>query len=62
VIEKGTKNISDYKEHMSENIHENIPALMFVISNVNNYKKEDLLPRVEDFVAKDVASKEIEFC
>lgn len=56
-VEVGTKNISDYKEHMSENT----PALIFALSEVNNYKKEDSLPRVEDFIAKDVASKEIEF-
>lgn len=62
VVEVGTKNISDYKEHMSENIHENIPALIFALSEVNNYKKQDALPRVEDFVAKEVESKEIEFC
>jgi len=60
VAEVGTRNISDYKEHMSENIDENLPALMFALSEVNNYKKDDALPRVDDFIAKEVTSREIE--
>ncbi|MEA3330955.1 MAG: M14 family metallopeptidase [Campylobacterota bacterium] len=60
VAEVGTRNISDYKEHMSENIDENIPALMFALSEVNNYKKNDALPRVENFTALNVTSKEVE--
>ena len=59
VAEVGTRNISDYKEHMSENINENIPALIYALSEVNNYKKADSLPRVEHFIATDVASREI---
>ena len=60
VAEVGTRNISDFKEHMSENIDENIPALMFALSEVNNYKKENSLPRVEHFVATSVDSREVE--
>ena len=60
VAEVGTRNISDYKEHMSENIDENIPALMFALSEVNNYKKSDSLPRVEHFIATEVGSREVE--
>ncbi len=60
VAEVGTRNISDYKEHMSENIDENLPALMFALSETNNYKKENALSRVDNFIAKDVGSKEIE--
>ena len=60
VAEVGTRNISDYKEHMSENIDENLPALIFALSEVNNYKKDNALPRVENFIATDVGSKEIE--
>lgn len=59
VVEVGTRNISDYKEHMSENIDENLPALMFALSEVNNYKKNNSLPRVENFVSTEVYSKEI---
>jgi hypothetical protein len=60
VVEVGTRNISDYKEHMSENIDENISALIFALSEVNNYKTIDALPRVEKFVATKVNSKEVE--
>lgn len=60
VAEVGTRNISDFKEHMSENIDENIPALMFALSEVNNYKKDDSLVRVEHFIATEVGSKEVE--
>jgi len=55
----GTRNISDYKEHMSENIDENVPALMYALSEVNNYKKEDILGRVEHFIATDITSREV---
>jgi len=60
VAEVGTRNISDYKEHMSANIDENIPALIFALSEVNNYKKDDILPRVDGFTAINVAAKEVE--
>ena len=60
VVEVGTRNISDYKENMSENIEENIPALIYALSEVNNYSKVNTLPRVESFIAKTVASKEVE--
>jgi len=60
VVEVGTRNISDYIEHMSENIDENIPALMIALSEVNNYKKENTLPRVENFIAPTVGAKEVE--
>jgi len=60
VAEVGTRNISDYKEHMSENIDENIPALIYALSEANNYKKENSLKRIENFIATDVTSKEVE--
>lgn len=60
VVEVGTRNISDYKEHMSENIEENISALIFALSEVNNYKKDNALIRVENFIATEVASKEVD--
>ena len=60
VAEVGTRNISDYIEHMSENIDENIPALMFALSEANNYKKENTLPRVDNFIAINVTSREVE--
>jgi hypothetical protein len=60
VAEVGTRNISDYQENMSENIQENIPALMMALSEVNNYRKKDALPRVENFIAQTIGSKELE--
>jgi len=60
VAEVGTRNISDYKEHMSENIDENIPALIFALSEVNNYVKDNSLARVNNFIALNVTSKEVE--
>jgi hypothetical protein len=60
VVEVGTRNISDYIEHMSENIKENIPALMIALSEVNNYKKENTLKRVENFKADSIGAKEVE--
>ena len=60
VAEVGTRNISDYIEHMSENIEENIPALVIALSEVNNYTKANTLKRVENFIATSVEAKEIE--
>ncbi|MFT5660942.1 MAG: carboxypeptidase T [Sulfurimonas sp.] len=60
VAEVGTRNISDYKEHMSENIDENIPALMFALGEANNYEKDDSIPRVGNFIATSVTSREVE--
>jgi len=60
VAEVGTRNISDFKEHMSENIDENIPALMHALGEANNYKKVGALPRVENFIATNVSSREVE--
>jgi len=60
VAEVGSRNISDYVENMTEHIDENIPALLYAISEVNNYKKDIELPRVEHFIANSVGSKEVE--
>ncbi len=60
VAEVGTRNISDYKEHMSENIDENLPALMYALSEAKNYKRENSLPRVDNLIATNVGCKEIE--
>ena len=60
VAEVGTRNISDYIENMSENIQENIPALIMALSEVYNYKHEDNLMRVQNFIATKIESREIE--
>ena len=60
VVEVGSRNISDYIENMLENIDENIRALMCALGEVQNYHKEQRLPRVENFKASFVGSKEVE--
>ncbi len=60
VVEVGSRNISDYMENMLENIDENIRALMCALGEVQNYHKEQRLPRVENFKASFVGSKEVE--
>ncbi len=60
VVEVGSRNISDYKENMSENINENIPALMHALSEAPNYDKTNKLPRVDNFIASRAEAKEIE--
>jgi hypothetical protein len=60
VAEVGSRNISDYQENMSEHIDENVPALIYALSEVNNYKKDSSLARVENFIAKNVTSREVE--
>ena len=60
VAEVGSRNISDYVENMTEHIDENIPALLYALSETSNYQKELNLPRVENFVANSISSKEIE--
>ncbi len=37
VVEVGTRNIPDYMQNMTESIHENIPALLYAISEAKNY-------------------------
>ncbi len=60
VVEVGTRNISDYIENMQENIDENIGALLYALSEVRNYDKNNKLPRIRGFVATTITSKEVE--
>ncbi len=60
VVEVGTRNISDYIEHMSENIKENLPALMIALYEVKNYVKDNSLKRPTNFQATSVDSREVE--
>jgi len=60
VVEVGTRNISDYIEHMSENIEENVPALMMALNEVKNYTKNNTLQRPENFKAESVSAREVE--
>lgn len=59
-VEVGSRNISDYQEHMLEHINENIAGLNYALSEVPNYQKEHNLPRVDNFVVASVGSSEIE--
>ena len=59
-VEVGTRNISDYLEHMTEHINENIPALIYALHEVPNYDKSIRLPRIQDFVATKVTNSRVE--
>ncbi|MCW9026305.1 MAG: M14 family zinc carboxypeptidase [Thiovulaceae bacterium] len=60
VAEVGSRNISDYQENMSEHLDENIPALIYALSEVYNYKKDATLQRVNNFLTTSVTSREVE--
>ncbi|MFK5937659.1 MAG: M14 family zinc carboxypeptidase [Sulfurimonas sp.] len=60
VAEVGSRNISDYVENMTEHIDENIPALLYALSETSNYQKEVNLPRVGNFITNSISSKKIE--
>ena len=59
VVEVGSRNISDYQEHMQEHINEQIPALTYALSEAPHYGKHKPLPRVETFCATDVGAREV---
>jgi carboxypeptidase T len=59
-VEVGSRNISDYQEHMLEHINENIAALTYALSEVPNYAKHNGLPRVENFIVTAVSSREVQ--
>ncbi len=48
VVEVGTRNIPDYMKNMSESINENIPALLYALSEARNYSP-NAPKRVENF-------------
>lgn len=48
VVEVGTRNIPDYMKNMSESISENIPALLYALSEAGNYSRH-APKRVENF-------------
>ncbi len=58
VVEVGTRNIPDYMQNMTESIHENIPALLYAISEAKNYAT--FAPkRVENFHIDSFGSTEV---
>lgn len=48
VVEVGTRNIPDYMKNMSESVNENIPALLYALSEAKNYG-EKAPERVDNF-------------
>ena len=53
VVEVGTRNIPDYMKNMKESINENIPALLFALSEASNHS--NLAPNVaQDFRITEV--------
>ncbi|SFC60582.1 M14 family zinc carboxypeptidase [Pseudoalteromonas denitrificans] len=55
VVEVGTRNIPDHMQDMSQSIDENIPALIYALSEAINYSA--LAPkRVEGFTIKEIGS------
>ena len=55
VVEVGTRNIPDYLQNMSESIDENIPALLYALSQAHNYAA-NTPARVENFVIEEYES------
>ena len=59
-VEVGSRNISDYQEHMLEHIDENIAALTYALYEVPNYDKQNGLPRVDNFIVTALSSREVQ--
>ncbi len=55
VIEVGTRNIPDYIANMSDSVNENISALIYALSEVENYSS-NAPKRVDNFIASDIGS------
>ena len=55
VVEVGTRNIPDYMKNMSESVRENIPALLYALSEAKNYSKK-APKRVENFHIEELSS------
>jgi hypothetical protein len=55
VVEVGTRNIPDYLQNMSESVNENIPALLYALSEAKNYGKK-APKRVENFHIEELSS------
>ncbi len=59
VVEVGTRNIPDYIQNMSESVNENIPALLYALSEAKNYG-EVASSRVENFHLESYTANEAE--
>ena len=58
VVEVGTRNIPDYMQNMTESIHENIPALLYALSEAKNYA-DFALKRPENFHIESVTHESV---
>ncbi|MGM0518145.1 MAG: M14 family zinc carboxypeptidase [Campylobacterota bacterium] len=58
VVEVGTQNIPDYMQNMSESIHENIPALLYALSEAHNYSSQ-APKRPKEFTVESKTSSEV---
>jgi len=56
VVEVGTRNIPDYMQNMSESVRENIPALLYALSEAKNYGK-NAPSRVTNFHIKKFSNQ-----
>jgi len=55
VVEVGTRNIPDYMQNMSENVHEHIPALIYALNEAKNHS--NTAPKmVENFTVEEITS------
>ncbi len=59
VVEVGTRNISDYLDDMIEHIREHIPALLTAARETPNYKRDDKIPRPQNFRATFVGKDNV---
>ena len=58
VVEVGTRNIPDYMQNMKESVRENIPALMYALSEAQNYAKHSP-KRVENFQLTNITEDSV---
>jgi len=58
VVEVGTRNIPDFMQNMRESIHENIPALLYALSEAHNYST-NAPRRPENFLLQHKTSQEV---
>ena len=59
VVEVGTRNISDYMQDLSENIKEQIPALIYALKETDNYAKNSQIKKVDEFNITHIGSNHV---
>ncbi|ALM89710.1 MULTISPECIES: M14 family metallopeptidase [Alteromonas] len=61
VVEVGTRNIPDYMANMSQSVDENVPAVLYALSEAKNYSDE-APARVDNFTIESVGVYEATLC